>query len=113
MMKTCTKCGETKSLSNFYKHSGKKDGYFNHCSWCEQERREELKENPIKKMESQLVSIARLESKLLKNEGKFRCSCCKEIFLFNERYNNGHCYCIKCYKEKYLKKKLEKENKAT
>ena len=33
-MKTCFKCGETKSLDKFYKHKYMKDGHLNKCITC-------------------------------------------------------------------------------
>ena len=33
-MKACSKCGETKSLSDFYKHMGGKDGRRTDCKLC-------------------------------------------------------------------------------
>jgi len=32
--KICTICGEEKNLSEFYRHIGAKDGYFNECKKC-------------------------------------------------------------------------------
>lgn len=32
--KVCTKCGEEKSLCEFYRHNKSKDGYKNHCKGC-------------------------------------------------------------------------------
>lgn len=33
-VKTCKCCGETKSISLFYKHKGMKDGYYTKCKVC-------------------------------------------------------------------------------
>lgn len=34
MRKICTKCGEDKSLDDYYKQRGMKDGHFNKCKDC-------------------------------------------------------------------------------
>jgi hypothetical protein len=34
MEKKCFKCGEIKSLNDFYKHNGMKDGHLNKCISC-------------------------------------------------------------------------------
>ena len=41
-MKKCTKCGEFKELSAFYKHPGMKDGLLNKCKEC---TKKDVKEN--------------------------------------------------------------------
>ena len=33
-MKTCTKCGESKPLTEYYKHNQRKDGLFGFCKSC-------------------------------------------------------------------------------
>lgn len=37
MSKTCTKCGDTKPLDDFYRNKGKADGRNPHCKECERE----------------------------------------------------------------------------
>lgn len=38
MTKICKKCDTEKELSNFYKHSGMSDGYFNYCKDCKKQQ---------------------------------------------------------------------------
>ena len=37
--KTCSKCKETKTIDNFYKHKSKKDGYSTWCRECKNSAR--------------------------------------------------------------------------
>ena len=49
-MKTCTKCGETKPLSEFSKNAQHKDGHQSQCRVCASARRKELlRSNPERK----------------------------------------------------------------
>ncbi len=43
-MKTCTKCGETKPFTEFYKHKISKDGYRSQCKSCRKQYRQENRE---------------------------------------------------------------------
>lgn len=53
-MKTCTKCGETKPLDDFYRNRGKADGRDSWCRECAKERRRRYyEENRDKERESQ------------------------------------------------------------
>ena len=46
VMKTCTKCGETKEFNAFYKNKTKKDGYNSYCKQCSNTyHKEYVKEN--------------------------------------------------------------------
>ena len=50
--KRCTKCGEVKELSEFYKRKGTKDGFFGHCKACVKiHNAKRQKENPEKARE--------------------------------------------------------------
>ena len=46
MMKTCTKCGETKPLSEFGKHRGTKDGLNSWCKVCDRKKYREYIKTP-------------------------------------------------------------------
>lgn len=48
MEKKCFKCGEVKSLSDFYKHKGMKDGHLNKCKMC---NKEDVKKNRDKNID--------------------------------------------------------------
>lgn len=45
-MKKCTKCGEVKELSEFYKHTTTKDGFVSHCKQCHSLINKKRRENP-------------------------------------------------------------------
>lgn len=45
-MKTCSKCGEEKPLSEYYKNKSAKDGYRNHCKKCVTEYKKEYYSRP-------------------------------------------------------------------
>ena len=52
MPKTCTKCGETKSLDDFHRNKGGVDGRHSHCKECRRERkRRYYEENRDKELE--------------------------------------------------------------
>lgn len=44
-MKTCTKCGEEKPYSEYYKNAQKKGGYYNSCKICYRIHRDENQYN--------------------------------------------------------------------
>lgn len=46
--KKCFKCGKVKSLSDFYKHNGMKDGYLNKCKDC---NKNDVSTNRLKKID--------------------------------------------------------------
>ena len=46
-MKTCSRCGEDKSLDLFHKRSARKSGYASHCKVCDSNRTKQWREaNP-------------------------------------------------------------------
>jgi len=56
--KRCTKCGEDKPISEFYKRSASKDGLQNHCKPCSNERIARKRVNNREYMRSYMKSKA-------------------------------------------------------
>ncbi len=48
-MKKCSKCGETKPLSEYYKHKGMSDGHLNQCKTCVKSRVARHREDNIER----------------------------------------------------------------
>lgn len=103
-MKTCSKCGEIKEFSEFYKDKLFKDGHKSECIQCRKLRYQELKFNPIKQLEKQARISIMIENKLLVEKEKRLCSGCKKTFKINELLNNK--MCKSCMKEYRIKKDL-------
>lgn len=101
-MKTCTKCGETKDFSEFYKNKNSKDGYYCACKECTKNRQKEKKKNLIMQLKAQIRVSVTIENKILKPEGKKICSSCKNIFSLSDIKKSG--YCKSCSKTISLKR---------
>jgi hypothetical protein len=88
--KICTKCKQGKDLSEFYRHSGFKDGYSSHCKECDV-----LKTNPNLAYKRQL-----------KKDGYLICIHCGTIdlienFVVDNQIDCGHRnLCYNCLKKK-------------
>lgn len=87
-MKLCTKCGETKPLSDFHKGTGRKDGHASHCKVCSNERaRQWNKNNPERKAyfrdrdndkrTADRYNLSAQELKDLRYAAAGRCAICK------------------------------------
>lgn len=102
-MKTCTKCGEIKPFSGYYKHKGCKDGYNTQCKIC-------IKENSKGYYEHAKVhgSRKRVPRHTEYPEGFHKCSACSELkngdlFYKDRNTHSGlSSYCKEC-KNKSLK----------
>lgn len=96
-MKTCTKCGETKNVSEFNKSIARKDGYVSHCKQCLKNRYKNLKDNIILQIEKAIKSSIIIDNKLLIQKGQKLCSCCKKIYTLNPLRKNQF-RCLDCDK---------------
>ena len=79
MLKTCSKCGETKTLGEFHKDKSSKDGHCYHCKACVKAKVAKWqKNNPERKKANALASYYRAKadpqkhSKILKQRRKRR-----------------------------------------
>lgn len=86
--KICTKCGEEKSINEFYPHKGYKDGHHSWCKDCHAKyhKQEKIKEN--KKLYRQKLKIE------VMNAYGGKCNCCGEsnlIFLTIDHVYGGGC----------------------
>ena len=52
-MKRCTKCGETKPFTEFYKHKNNIDGHTYHCKVCDAERRKQWYQKAGKEVDAE------------------------------------------------------------
>lgn len=93
-MKKCTKCSETKPLSEYHKHSYKKDGYQNNCKTC---RREYLQEYRNKNKEKE---NNRKEKWAINNPNKIKKS--------SKKYRDNNKNYFKEYRIKYEAKNKER-----
>ena len=73
MSKTCTKCGETKSLDGFHRNKGGVDGRHSRCKECRRERkRRYYEENRDKVLESQCSYREENRDKRLEYQRRYR-----------------------------------------
>ena len=73
MSKTCTKCGETKSLDGFHRNKGGVDGRHSRCKECRRERkRRYYEENRDKVLESQCSYREENRDKTLDYQRRYR-----------------------------------------
>ena len=77
--KTCTKCGETKPETDFYKHRSYKDGFCTYCKSCDRDLHRKRNLSPEK-----IAALDRYES--LKKSGQKECNCCHEVKPHSEFY---------------------------
>jgi hypothetical protein len=99
-MKTCTKCGETKPLSEFYIDRAKPDGKRNFCSTCDKEKSKNYREKFPEKSKDQVRSsklkikynIDLLKFKSMVQDQENKCAICKKEF-WDPRYTCvDHCH---------------------
>lgn len=90
-MKTCSKCGQIKEFSEFYKTTKMKCGYFSSCKECIKKRMHEKKENLIMQLESKVKTSIVVENKLLSGVDKKLCGKCHNVFYISDLINGKRC----------------------
>lgn len=118
-MKKCTKCNEIKPLSEYHKHSYKKDGYQNNCKTCRREYLQEYRdknkdaenerkkkwelENPIKIKKASKKYRDKTKEKAKVYKIKYRSENRKKIALKNKNYRAENSNTInEKYNNRYL-----------
>ena len=117
MMKTCTKCGEVKDFSEFYKSVAKKDGCISQCIQCSKDRKKNLKNDDVLKLQKEIRSSIIIENRFLIKNGQKICSCCRKIYTLRPFSKNQN-KCLDCnnkdsrewYKKNIEKRKEYREN---
>jgi hypothetical protein len=99
-MKTCTKCGETKALSEFYVDKARPDGKRNYCSVCDREKSKRYRELFPEKSKQQVRS-SKLKTKynidlnffeeMVSNQDN-KCAICKTEFWDPKYTCVDHCH---------------------
>lgn len=86
-MKKCTKCNEIKPLSEYHKHSYKKDGYQNNCKTCRREYLQEYRDKN-KDAENQRKKKWELDNpiKVKKASKKFRDKTKEKAKVYRDKY---------------------------
>ena len=94
-MKTCTKCGVEKHLSDFAKASKKKDGLRSQCRTCDQEYRDKNRDAVRDYHYKNRYGISYEEYKQKLKEQHYSCEICGSKHSDNERMKTlvvDHCH---------------------
>lgn len=104
-MKTCTKCNQTKDLTEFPKQSSSKDGYNNHCKPCINLRNRQYRENNkeyFSKMRKKHYKKNR--SKLLAQKAKYVAKNKDKKAKYDKQYRKNNADKIRLHKKNWEKK---------
>ena len=90
-MKTCTKCGETKVLGEFYPNPDSSDGLHSQCKQCHALHGQEYRKNHKEEMsEYQRKYYLRNRSKILTTQKERNRACKKEKAAYDKAYRAAH-----------------------
>ena len=108
--KTCNKCGESKPLTDFYKHKSMKDGRHNQCKSCHNKQtadseRKRKETNPDAYWKSKRTTNARRKYGVSYDEyqkilSKGECEVCGSrddlVYHHHHKTNKAACLCRRC-----------------
>ena len=84
-MKSCIKCGESKPLSEFYKHPYKKDGKQSHCKTC-------MIETTSTRQYRVKYNMTREDRDSMIKSQNYQCAICGYFFKSEKHTHIDHCH---------------------
>lgn len=94
-MKPCATCNEVKSLTEFYKNPGCKDGHFKHCKVCDRKRAKLWWDSNQDKVLLRKYGITEQQFHDMLSDQCGRCAICATHFETSRKTHIDHCHTSK------------------